>query len=73
MKRRSVNPSSDEQKRVKTGEGSSRRIETQGDDLPLVEFETTEDVEVVPTFDNMGLRDELLRGIYAYGMFLQGF
>lgn len=32
-----------------------------------VEFETSEDVEVVPTFDSMGLREELLRGIYAYG------
>ena len=32
-----------------------------------VEFETSEDVEVVPTFDSMGLREDLLRGIYAYG------
>merc|ERR1712166_1520753 len=30
-------------------------------------FETTDDVEVVPTFDEIGLRDDLLRGIYAYG------
>lgn len=42
----------------------------QNEDLSNVEFETSEDVEVVPTFDNMGLRDELLRGIYAYGMFV---
>lgn len=41
----------------------------QNEDLSNVEFETSEDVEVIPTFDNMGLRDELLRGIYAYGMF----
>lgn len=39
----------------------------QTEDLSNVEFETSEDVEVIPTFDNMGLRDELLRGIYAYG------
>lgn len=45
----------------------SRRV-AQTEDLSNVEFETSEDVEVIPTFDNMGLRDELLRGIYAYGM-----
>lgn len=37
------------------------------EDLRAVEFETSEDVDVTPTFDNMGLREELLRGIYAYG------
>lgn len=37
------------------------------EDLSNVEFETSEDVEVIPTFDQMGLREELLRGIYAYG------
>lgn len=47
----------------------SRRV-AQTEDLSNVEFETSEDVEVIPTFDNMGLRDELLRGIYAYGMTL---
>lgn len=46
-------------------ESKVRRLPTE--DLSNVEFETSEDVEVVPTFDNMGLRDELLRGIYAYG------
>jgi ATP-dependent RNA helicase len=51
-------------------EGKSRRIAAaQNEDLSNVEFETSEDVEVIPTFDNMGLRDELLRGIYAYGRF----
>ena len=39
------------------------------DDLSNIEFETSEDVEVISTFDNMGLRDELLRGIYAYGQY----
>ena len=28
-------------------------------------FETSEDVEIVPSFDAMGLKDELLRGICA--------
>ena len=37
------------------------------DDLTKVEFETSEDVDVMPTFDSMGLREDLLRGIYAYG------
>lgn len=43
-----------------------RRVITE--DLSNVEFETSEDVEVISTFDTMGLREELLRGIYAYGM-----
>lgn len=30
-------------------------------------FETSKGVEVVPSFDSMGIREELLRGIYAYG------
>ena len=47
-------------------EMTSRRV-AQNEDLSNIEFETSEDVEVIPTFDNMGLRDELLRGIYAYG------
>lgn len=42
-----------------------RRVVTE--DLSNVEFETSEDVEVICTFDTMGLREELLRGIYAYG------
>jgi|UniRef100_A0A914P376 ATP-dependent RNA helicase len=37
------------------------------DDLANVEFETSEEVEVVPTFDKMGLREPLIRGIYSYG------
>lgn len=37
------------------------------EDLKNIEFETSEDVDVTPTFDNMGLREDLLRGVYAYG------
>lgn len=40
------------------------------EDLSNVEFDTSEDVEVIPTFDSMNLRDELLRGIYTYGKIL---
>lgn len=42
-----------------------------GEDLSNVEFETSEDVQVVPTFNSMGLREELLRAIYAYGKSLE--
>ena len=30
-------------------------------------IEASEDLEVVKSFDELGLREELLRGIYAYG------
>ena len=43
-------------------------MQTMPDDLKNIEFETSEDVDVTPTFDGMGLREELLRGIYSYGM-----
>jgi len=36
------------------------------DDEKLV-FETSGEVDVTPSFDNMGLKEELVRGIYAYG------
>jgi len=32
-----------------------------------IEFETSEDVTVCPNFDAMGLNENLVRGIYAYG------
>ncbi|KAK5974529.1 hypothetical protein GCK32_003309, partial [Trichostrongylus colubriformis] len=44
-----------------------RNIETTAEDLSGVEFESSEEVEVIPTFDAMGLREPLLRGIYSYG------
>ena len=46
---------------------TSRRVQTIAEDLKNIEFETSEDVEITPTFDGMGLREDLLRGIYAYG------
>ena len=30
-------------------------------------FETSEDIKVVQSFEELGLREELLRGVYAYG------
>ena len=35
--------------------------------LTNVEFETSEEVDVVTSFDKLNLKDDLLRGIYAYG------
>jgi len=32
-----------------------------------LEFETSSEIKIYPTFDSMGLREELTRGIYAYG------
>lgn len=49
---------------IKMAASTSRKPDQ---DLSNVEFETSEDVEVVPTFQSMKLREELLRGIYAYG------
>ena len=48
-----------------TDKMAARRVLS--DDIKNLEFETSEDVDVTPTFDSMGLREELLRGIYAYG------
>ncbi|XP_025192739.1 eukaryotic initiation factor 4A-III-like [Melanaphis sacchari] len=36
-------------------------------DLSHVEFDTSDGVEVVPTFNLMNLREDLIRGIFAYG------
>ncbi len=38
-----------------------------GDGDAAMVFETSKGVDVVTTFDGMGLRDDLLRGVYAYG------
>uniref|UniRef100_A0A915JPB5 RNA helicase n=1 Tax=Romanomermis culicivorax TaxID=13658 RepID=A0A915JPB5_ROMCU len=46
-----------------------RVLPVMADDLANVEFETSEDVEVIPTFDRMNLREDLLRGVYSYGRF----
>ena len=38
-----------------------------GDEDDTLQFETSDGIVVVPAFDKMGLREELVRGIYAYG------
>lgn len=40
---------------------------TEYNDDEGMEITTSDDVEVLNTFDGMGLREDLLRGIYAYG------
>ena len=40
-----------------------------GDDDASLVFETSKEVTVTPSFDAMGLKEDLLRGIYTYGMF----
>lgn len=48
--------------------GITRRVKQElPDDLSNVEFETSENVDVIPSFDSMQLKEDLLRGIYAYG------
>ncbi len=37
------------------------------EDLEHLEFDTSKGVQVIPTFDNMGLKEPLLRGIYGFG------
>ncbi len=34
-----------------------------------MDFETSEDVEVNSTFDSMGLREDLLRGIFGFSKY----
>jgi ATP-dependent RNA helicase len=43
--------------------GKSDKIE---DDTEMI-IEASEELEVVKSFDELGLREELLRGILAYG------
>lgn len=45
-----------------------RKVVADDDEDPTkIEFETSEEVDVVPTFDQLKLREDLLRGVYAYG------
>ena len=38
-----------------------------GEEDATMVFETSKEVTVVTTFDQMNLKEDLLRGIYAYG------
>ncbi|PNX67403.1 DEAD-box ATP-dependent RNA helicase 2-like protein [Trifolium pratense] len=41
-----------------------RRTVTSNEDM---DFETTEGVKAIGSFEEMGIKDDLLRGIYQYG------
>lgn len=47
----------------------SDEMKTEYDESEEIEFTVSKDVEVLPTFEAMGLRDELIRGIFDYGKF----
>ena len=49
----------------KAAAGSKERIDF--DKEESMEITTTDDVEVFTSFDSLGLKEDLLRGIYAYG------
>jgi hypothetical protein len=34
-----------------------------------IKIETNEELQIYPTFESMKLKEELLRGIYCYGIF----
>lgn len=67
-KRIEKDPTVDDEVRDATMAGRSKVINPTAEDLSTIEFETSEEVNVVPTFDQMNLREELLRGIYSYGV-----
>ncbi|EDV20256.1 uncharacterized protein TRIADDRAFT_61252 [Trichoplax adhaerens] len=46
---------------------SKRGAATEMDD-DQTEFETSKGVKVIRSFDQMGLKEDLVRGIYAYGI-----
>ena len=47
---------------------SASRLGTQNLRQKFV-FESSEGVSVIPTFDDLNLKEDLLRGIYAYSVF----
>jgi ATP-dependent RNA helicase len=49
-----------------TKQAPVEETKTLKEDADMV-IESSEDLEVVKSFDDIGLREELLRGIYAYG------
>ena len=52
------------------GDGDRARTQRKallGEDDATMVFETSKEVTVVTTFDQMNLKEDLLRGIYAYG------
>ena len=54
---------------VASSSSTGQRKRLFGDDDASLVFETSKEVTVTPSFDAMGLKEDLLRGIYTYGMF----
>jgi len=51
----------------KNNSKSNKNERVDYDEKESMHISLSEDVEVYPTFDSMGLKEDLLRGIYAYG------
>jgi hypothetical protein len=53
------------------GGSGGRQVErVDYDEKEAIEITVSGDIEVFPSFDAMGLKEDLLRGIYAYGLYL---
>jgi len=47
--------------------GGGSRLRKEWDEGEEIEFTVSKEVEVFPSFEAMGLKEELLRGIFDYG------
>lgn len=54
-------------KELTSASARAQRKALLGEDDATMVFETSKEVSVVNTFDRMNLREDLVRGIYAYG------
>ena len=50
------------------GRGRDRDTKVDYDEDEKISFETSRGVTSVSTFDGMGIREDLLRGLYSYGV-----
>ena len=46
---------------------TGRKERVDYDEKESMEITTSDDVEIYTSFDSLGLKEDLLRGIYAYG------
>ena len=51
---------------MENSKGAKQKKQTQNEDDDMI-IEASEELEVVKSFDELGLREDLLRGIYSYG------
>jgi hypothetical protein len=52
---------------------TARKERIDYDEKESMEITTTDDVEIFTSFDSLGLKEDLLRGIYSYGKYIQFF